>query len=383
MADNIEVTAGSGSTVAADDIGGVLHQRVKISQGADGSATDVSSAAPLQVTLANTGANATPVVVDLGANNDVTVTGTVDLGATDNAVLDTIAAKDFATQTTLAAINTKLASGTVIGDVNLGATDNAVLDDIAADTEAIKTAVEILDNVVSGSEAQVDIVSSALPTGASTLAEQQTQTTHLATIAGDTTAIETAVQIVDDWDNGASDGASVSGDVAHDAADAGEPVKIGYKAIAHGTNPTAVAANDRTNGYANRAGVPFVIGGHPNPVTASINVTDADGAQTNAAIISASAGTKIVVTWISVTADNANTGDVQVRVGFGTANTPAADAAKLIIDHPGVASGGGMVLGNGGGILGVGADDEDLRITCEDPAGGSISVVVGYYTIES
>ncbi len=73
MADNILVSPGTGATIAADDIGGVLHQRVKLSQGADGSATDVSSAAPLQVTLANTGANATPVVVDLGANNDVSL----------------------------------------------------------------------------------------------------------------------------------------------------------------------------------------------------------------------------------------------------------------------------------------------------------------------
>lgn len=38
----------------------------------------------------------------------------------------------------------------------------------------------------------------SLPTGASTLAEQQTQTTHLATIAGDTTDIETAVELLDD-----------------------------------------------------------------------------------------------------------------------------------------------------------------------------------------
>ena len=49
MADNLAVTPGTGATVAADDIGGVLHQRVKISAGADGSATDVSSAAPLPV----------------------------------------------------------------------------------------------------------------------------------------------------------------------------------------------------------------------------------------------------------------------------------------------------------------------------------------------
>ncbi len=73
MADNVAITAGSGTTIAADDIAGVLHQRVKLSQGADGAAVDVSSAAPLNVTLANTGANATPIVVDLGANNDVTV----------------------------------------------------------------------------------------------------------------------------------------------------------------------------------------------------------------------------------------------------------------------------------------------------------------------
>ena len=48
-------------------------------------------------------------------------------------------------------------TGTVTA--NLSVTDNAVLDDIALDTEAIKTAVEILDNAISGSEMQVDVVS--------------------------------------------------------------------------------------------------------------------------------------------------------------------------------------------------------------------------------
>lgn len=41
MADNVAITPGSGASVAADDIGGVLHQRVKISIGADGSAADL------------------------------------------------------------------------------------------------------------------------------------------------------------------------------------------------------------------------------------------------------------------------------------------------------------------------------------------------------
>lgn len=47
MPDNVGYTPGSGAVVAADDIGGVLHQRVKIGVGADGSATDVSEANPI------------------------------------------------------------------------------------------------------------------------------------------------------------------------------------------------------------------------------------------------------------------------------------------------------------------------------------------------
>lgn len=47
MADNVAYTPGSGATIAADDVGGVLHQRVKLSVGADGSATDASSSNPI------------------------------------------------------------------------------------------------------------------------------------------------------------------------------------------------------------------------------------------------------------------------------------------------------------------------------------------------
>ena len=47
MADNVGYTPGTGATVAADDIGGVLFQRVKLTHGADGTATDASAANPL------------------------------------------------------------------------------------------------------------------------------------------------------------------------------------------------------------------------------------------------------------------------------------------------------------------------------------------------
>lgn len=49
MADNIGYTPGTGALVAADDIGGVLYQRVKLASGPDGIATDVSADAPLPV----------------------------------------------------------------------------------------------------------------------------------------------------------------------------------------------------------------------------------------------------------------------------------------------------------------------------------------------
>lgn len=56
--------------------------------------------------------------------------------------------------------------------------------------QAIQTAVETLDNAISGSEMQVDIVSSALPSGAATSAKQDTIITAVQ-------AIQTAVEILD------------------------------------------------------------------------------------------------------------------------------------------------------------------------------------------
>ena len=58
MADNVGYTPGTGATVAADDISGVLHQRVKIGVGGDGVAVDVSSSNPMPISgtvTANTG----------------------------------------------------------------------------------------------------------------------------------------------------------------------------------------------------------------------------------------------------------------------------------------------------------------------------------------
>ena len=172
---------------------------------------------------------------------------------------------------------------------------------------------------------------------------------------------------------------------AHDAADSGNPIKVGYKAIAHGTNPTAVAADDRTNGYANRHGIPWVIGGHPNVITRSHLVAAADGAQTDAALLTVAGGAKIVVTALSITMAAANTVNVAFRIGFGAATIPAsalAGTAAILMEGQ-FGPGGGQSKGNGSGILGVGADGEDLRLTCGAATGGNVYVTYSYYTIES
>ena len=74
MADNVGYTPGTGATVAADDIAGVLHQRVKIGVGADGVAVDVSDANPMPVTGT--------IDVTATAPLDVAVTSSVPLSVT-------------------------------------------------------------------------------------------------------------------------------------------------------------------------------------------------------------------------------------------------------------------------------------------------------------
>lgn len=47
MADNVTITEGSGTQIAADDVAGVKYQRIKVATGEDGVANDVSSVNPL------------------------------------------------------------------------------------------------------------------------------------------------------------------------------------------------------------------------------------------------------------------------------------------------------------------------------------------------
>jgi hypothetical protein len=114
MADTIDITAGAGTTVATDDVGGVHYQEIKLIDGTKDSST--------------------PIAVDVGAKANA---------------LRVAPAND-------------ITDGTYIGDIKFGEAEPnsaAILADttaILADTAAIQTAVELLDNAVDGNYLNVN-----------------------------------------------------------------------------------------------------------------------------------------------------------------------------------------------------------------------------------
>lgn len=84
MADNVQVTQGSGTLMATDDVDGVQYPRVKVSIGTDGTAQDVSSTNPMPVDgsgvvqpvsgpLTNTELRASPVPSSVAVASSVTI----------------------------------------------------------------------------------------------------------------------------------------------------------------------------------------------------------------------------------------------------------------------------------------------------------------------
>jgi len=375
MADHVEIDEGSsGRLVNADDCGAAgLVQGVKLCYSADGTATYVTADAnglEVQVTSA-------PAVRAL-TNADVV---TAELSATDNAVLDAIAA----------AVATE---GDALGDgVLLQGDDGTDRTNVLVDTDG---------------HLQVDVLAnpSQAVTNTGTFAVQAAQGTaaSLNCTEASASAIKTAAELIDDtvyvddadWTDSTSKHLNVGGvyndaalntitdgdvgpvalDVngslwnvgnrAHDAVDAGNPIKVGGKASS--AVPSAVAANDRVNAWydlngrsiiaggaaadaaTSTAGNPVLLGGkslaigtattdvdadadvvnllatrggrlyvttaHPNRVYGC--VADHNTAQTNHSLIAAtgSAATSLYITDIMIS-NGATAGDVKLLDGSG------------------------------------------------------------------
>lgn len=453
MADNVELNSGTGgATLAADDIGGVHYPRGKVSLGADGTAND---AIPVSNGLDTTGAG----VIAAGV-----------VGQFDDASTGAVTENQFAPiriSSRRALLVEGVASGTVIPVSDGGgaltvdgtvAVSGTVTVDGSAATQPISHAALTELAAAIDTEMQVDVVSSALPTGAATAANQSTANTALAAIQAAVELLDNAVRSEDEAsatghgglvilakrsDTPAAtsgtdgdyepvqvtggrlavqatvsgtvtvDGSGVTqpishaaltelaaaistevqcdivgalpagdnnignvdiasalpagdnnignvdlasaipagtnnigdvdiagGTVAHDAADSGNPVKIGAKAKSSIEGVTLVAADDRTDLYADLDGVLIV---KPNVANGDIineRVSNTDGASTAFSNFGAVASTRNYIKTVVVHNAHATTmGYVDIRDGtagtiLATIPAPATGGAVVNFDPP-------------------------------------------------
>lgn len=177
----------------------------------------------------------------------------------------------------------------------------------------------------------------------------------------------------------------VIGNRDHDAVDAGEVVKIGGVAVSGSATPTSVAAADRTRWIFNQHGIPYILGGHPNLITREFDFGTAAQTDLNLAAALVAADERIYVTRFEALCDNANTVNVSVRCGFGTASVPTASAtgvSGMIGSHPGIAPGSGIICGNGAGIIAVGGAGEEPRLTSSAATTGNLHAIITYFLVD-
>jgi hypothetical protein len=204
------VTADTELTTADLDTGGGTDTRAVV--GLVGSASGGGQLIP--------GSSTDGLLVNLGSNNDVTVTGSVTV------------------------------SGTVTANAGTNLNTSVLALESGGNLAAAATSLGLLDNAVAGNELQVDVVA-ALPAGTNNIGDVDVLTVPapLSTTGNGSAATALRVTVANDSTGTIAVGSlpastntlEVVGDAAHDAAVAGNPVLIGGFATAG--VPTAVSTD--------------------------------------------------------------------------------------------------------------------------------------------
>jgi hypothetical protein len=253
----------------------------------------------------------------------------------------------------------EISDGLDIGAGNAGSETQRVsisTDDV--NLSAIKTAVELLDNAVDGNYLNVNMNLAGADAQAGegvitattqrvTLATDDDGVTHLATIAGDTTSLDTKITACNTGDvtigtalpagtnaigklaansgvdigdvdvtsitgvTMSNDAIQTTGDEAHDAVDAGNPVKIGGRAQEPTTAADEVADNDRVDALFDRQGRLAVWMGYP---VQSADINDASSGDNT---IQAAAGAGLCIAVIGYHLISDGTVDYRWEDGAG------------------------------------------------------------------
>lgn len=220
------------------------------------------------------------MLVNLGANNDVTVTGTVTANAGTGSF--TVA------QATAASLNaTVVGTGTFAvqasqsGTWTLGANSGVDIGDVTINNASGASAVNIQDG-------------------------------------GNSITVDGTVTV--------TDGLNIEGDVANDSVDSGNPVKIGFQATS--TLPTAVATGDRVNGMADLYGRQLVANIDDGmQVWKGANYTTQ---QTGTDIWTPSAGKRIGVTYLAISSYATTAARVILWFGASGDTTYTAGTDQLV-----------------------------------------------------
>lgn len=124
----------------------------------------------------------------------------------------------------------------------------------------------------------------------------------------------------------------------------------------------------------------------PTVISRGHQIAEADGAQTDFALLTASAGQFINITEILVNTGAGVTANVACTIGFGATNTPTPSKAGtngIVIDDVVLSGHNGIHRGDGSGVVAKGGDGEDLRITCGTATGGKLFIEYTYYVTAS
>ncbi len=313
MADNVAITAGSGTTIHADEythttFGSGKTQLVKLVDGTVNGDTGIASgggveASALRVTIANDSTGLVSVDDNGGSLTTDSLAQKVDdasfTPATDSVVMAGYLADETATDT--------------VDEGDAGAarmdTSRRVLMRLVGSTDANRADVD------GSGHLQVDIAASS-----------------------------TSITVADGGgsltvDNNGTFAVQASGTVAHDSADSGNPVKVGAKASATLSDDTMVANGDRTDLTSDLDGAVLFRSQFPLGDLLAERVTDTTGTSTAFSTFGATASTRSYVTAISVYNTSATAGYIDFRDGTGgsvlwTVPIPAGGGAVISSPHP-------------------------------------------------
>lgn len=279
---SIDVTPGTGKTVATETISTVEYQKIKLVDGTAASTAATGVAAnPLQVSLANTGANATAVKVD-GSAVTQPVSGTV----------------------TITPSGTQTVSGTVA-------------------VSTINSVAQAYGSGVRGATVQrvtiaTDDVVPASQSGTWTVQPGNTANTTAWKVDG--SAVTQPVSMATN---------TPVGNVAHDSADSGAPIKIGGRA--RSSEITAVASDDRADFVTDLTGKQIVLPyANPENFVSGAITTAMTGTTSTSLIAAPAAGLRNYITQITVSNSHATVGtDVIIQDGSGGTTLYTIPAAAV------------------------------------------------------